>query len=104
MIWTYCSCGWIVNVRMTIREMNRLLKPSYGEKGKAVDWRICDFAQIPGQLETKKAAPYRNGAAVEINEGLFLPSAHLGPAGTLGGGNLCTGCSTHFPALASGGL
>jgi len=80
--------------------MNRLLNPSYGEKENAVDWRICDFAQIPTQFQNEKAAPYRNGAAVEINEGLLLPGSHLGPAGTLGRGNLCTGCGTHLAALA----
>jgi hypothetical protein len=63
---------------MTIREMNRLLKQSYGEKRNAVDWRICRFRQILKRLANKIAAPYPNGAAVEIQlVSYFFPDRTL---------------------------
>jgi hypothetical protein len=52
---------------MTAQEMNRLLDPSYGEKGNAVDWRICRLRQVLKQTTNKKSrSAWQNGAAIEI--------------------------------------
>src|ERR1700742_4327082 len=99
MIWTYCSCGWIVNVRITVRRSEPSPESILWRKGKG--GRLENLRLYGNLQRNEKAASYRNEAALEIKSRLLFSGSNFRPAGACCCCDFCASGGTHFPALAS---